>query len=82
MTNLEKCNQFSLYVESLSFDDSKKVPHNLAYCHLNWFIIQQQPMKQNIVYNNRSIQYKDNGFQLPSVLLKNYLLWYSTRAYK
>jgi hypothetical protein len=74
MANLKKCNQFSLYVESLSFDDSKKVPHNLTYCHLNWFIIQQQPMKQKIVYNNKSIQYKDNGFQLPSVLLKNYLL--------
>jgi hypothetical protein len=42
MTNLKKCNEFSLYVESLSFDDLEKIPHNLAYCHLNWFIIQQQ----------------------------------------
>jgi len=38
MANLEKCNQFSLYVESLNFDDLKKVPHN-------WFIIQQPPIK-------------------------------------
>jgi len=46
MANLKRCNQFSLYVESLSFDDLAKVPMNLTYYHLNWFIIQQQTLVQ------------------------------------
>jgi len=74
MANLKKCNQLSLYVESLNFDDLEKIPLNLAYCHLNWFIIQQQSIKQKIVSNNRSIQYEDNSFSIAFRIAQNYLL--------